>query len=376
MTNHNDAEAFQRMTAARASLVLDNPFFGLLALRLALVEDPTCKTMWVDGKRLGYSPQFVKAITHSEAEAVFCHEVLHVSNGHTWRRRGRKPQRWNAAADYAINPLIRNVGLRLPGNALLDDRWAALCAEEIYDRMPEEGQGGGSGGSGDGDDDPAGEVRDYPDPDGAAHAEAEWNKAVVAAAKAAHMRGKLPGELKRMISEAVRPRTDWRSLLRRFVQSAAKSDFTWVRPNRRYMRYGLLLPSLRSDALGPIVIGVDTSGSIGGRIMDRFAAEVRSVADETLPEEVVVMYVDAAVQRVDRFVRGEVIEVNPCGGGGTDFRPFFERIEKEGIAPACAIYLTDLCGSAPETPPPYPVLWACTTEHVGPFGETVRIEYD
>lgn len=36
------------MAAARTSLLLDQPFFGVLALRLQMVEDPTCKTAWTD----------------------------------------------------------------------------------------------------------------------------------------------------------------------------------------------------------------------------------------------------------------------------------------------------------------------------------------
>ena len=40
-------------------MILDAPFWGVLALRLKLVEDPACPTAWVDGVSLGFNPTFV-----------------------------------------------------------------------------------------------------------------------------------------------------------------------------------------------------------------------------------------------------------------------------------------------------------------------------
>jgi predicted metal-dependent peptidase len=37
------------------------------------------------------------------------------------------------------------------------------------------------------------------------------------------------------------------------------------------------------------------------------------------------------------------------------------------------IYLTDLEGDFPDTPPPFPVLWVSTTSHVAPFGTTIHL---
>ena len=51
------------------------------------------------------------------------------------------------------------------------------------------------------------------------------------------------------------------------------------------------------------------------------------------------------------------IHLEPRGGGGTSFIPAFEHWDAEGDDPACAIYLTDGYGDAPEVAPDYPVLW-------------------
>jgi predicted metal-dependent peptidase len=121
---------------------------------------------------------------------------------------------------------------------------------------------------------------------------------------------------------------------------------------------------------------VDTSGSIGSRELDQFAAEISAISDEAQPESIHVIYCDAAVQSVQEFGPAESIQLVPKGGGGTDFRPVFEWIEKNDLQPVCLIYLTDLyCHSYPERPY-YPVLWVTDSRRTAPFGETIRINAD
>jgi predicted metal-dependent peptidase len=84
---------------------------------------------------------------------------------------------------------------------------------------------------------------------------------------------------------------------------------------------------------------------------------------------------DAAVHRVDRFERGEPIEFNVEGLGGTDFRLVFDHAHREQLSPACLIYLTDGDGIFPDEPSEYPTLWAMTApDGLAPWGETVRID--
>ena len=86
-------------------------------------------------------------------------------------------------------------------------------------------------------------------------------------------------------------------------------------------------------------------------------------------------YVDtkvAAVETIDIYD----FQMHAKGGGGTDFKPGFEYIEKEGISPACAVYFTDgWCSSYPEEVPGYPTLWV-STDRINfkpPFGEVINI---
>jgi len=69
----------------------------------------------------------------------------------------------------------------------------------------------------------------------------------------------------------------------------------------------------------------------------------------------------------------EPIYLGPKGGGGTDFRPAFEWVERNDLQPACLIYLTDLCCHSYPEQPHYPVLWVTDSRRIAPFGETIRI---
>ena len=110
-------------------------------------------------------------------------------------------------------------------------------------------------------------------------------------------------------------------------------------------------------------------------VLPTFKAELQSIVEECQPESTIVIMADAKVQRVDRFERGEAIEFNVEGFGGTDFRPAFEHVDREQLDPACLIYLTDGDGVYPEEPSAYPTLWAITTpDRQAPWGETVTIE--
>lgn len=364
--------AMKRVQIARTSLLLDQPFFGVLALQLHVREDPSCDTAWTDGRTLAYSPAFVEKLSNDELMALIAHEVMHCACGHPWRRDARDAKKWNIACDYAINGVLDAAGFKLPSGGLIDPNLTGKWSEWIYDRLPDSDNDGNGSGDDSGPN-PLGEVRDAPaDCDSDGNTETDWQQLTTQAAKAAEARGKLPAGMKRAIDQISEARVDWRSLLRRYVQEIVRADYSWTRPNVRYIAHGLFLPSLRSIACGRIVVAVDTSGSIDAVLLSQFAGEINAIAQDVQPSSVDVIYCDADVNRVDTFERGDLVTLTPCGGGGTDFRPVFERVDSDE-PPAVLIYLTDLYGSFPDVAPEYPVIWAATTNGTAPFGDTVPI---
>ena len=420
-----DVLARKRIAAARSDMILDEPFFGALALRLKLVEEIGCGTAWTDGVHLGYDPRFIATLKSDELGSLVKHEVMHCSNGHPWRRDGRTHERFNEAADYAINPIIVQAGGKLGAGWLFDPQYIGKSAEWIYDRLPAApqnpqgsssglqspqagvGQSSSSPGSqpappqqtqekqksskpaptqagkaaaqnGSKQPSPPGEVRDAPTEgeDGeAVPTQEDWRQATIQAAMLAKGQGKLPAGMERYITQVTKPRVDWRSATRRFAQEVSRADYSFVRPNPRYVAHGRYMPALRSHEIGDLAVGVDTSGSVDDVLLGQFGAEIQAIADEVKPRSIRVLYCDARVNREVKFERGDEIKLSACGGGGTDFRPVFDAIEKWDEPPVAVIYLTDLAGTFPEEAPEIPVLWVTPEndsrdQHV-PFGELV-----
>ncbi len=379
MNANERSPQLQRVQRARTTLLLDQPFFGVLALRLTLQDDPTCDTAWTDGTTIAFSPKFVDTLSADELTAVLAHEVMHCAAGHPWRRDARDMKPWNVACDYAINHVLTSAGFRLPSCALQDPQYAGRWAEWIYDRLPQGGpdgpQGGQGGGCGVPSADPSGlgEVRDAPadTPDTPGTSEIEWQEITKQATRMAGAAGKLPGSMQREIDQMTAQRVDWRSLLRRYVQEITRADYSWTRPNVRYLASGLFLPALHSVACGRIVVAVDTSGSIDQVLLAQFATELQTIVAEVEPSSVDVIYCDTHVHRVETFDRGDLVTLNAVGGGGTRFAPVFDKVA-EGDDPAVLIYLTDLDGSFPQDAPAYPVIWASSDPSgTAPFGDVV-----
>jgi predicted metal-dependent peptidase len=393
-----------RIQKARTALVLDHPFFGSLLFRLKGRESRSIKTMATDGVSLYYNPEFVETLNAAMLAGTLAHEVMHPALHHHVRRSGRDPRRWNEACDYAINPLLVDAGLSLPEGVLLDNRFRGMSAEQIYNLLEteseqeqgagiEDGQGGtGAKGpsnepSSQGDvNEPSapeteggiGQVLDAPLPDDEIptieEQAREWNVAVNQAMTVARQAGKVPAGLNRTLDGAAEATVDWRELLRRLWSETVPAEYSWMRPNRRHLWTGLYLPGVIREGVGEVAIAIDCSGSVSARQLRLFEAEARSILEGQRPERVYVLYFDAAVHKVDTYEAGQRIDLNPVGGGGTEFGPCFEWLEGRGIRPQTLVFLTDLYGSFPPAAPSYPVLWASTGGREAPFGEVIPMQ--
>lgn len=380
--------ARDKMSAARIQLLAGHPFFAVLALRLKLQEERGIETGDVDGVTLRYNPDWVDKLELPECVGFNAHEVAHCAFLHPTRRGDRDPKKWNIACDYAINLMLKDAGFHLPKGGLVNEAYRGMTAEAIYAALPDhpggDGANGGGNEGGQGDDPGGcGGVRDAPSAEEGKRPsqaeitqhEADWKLAVAQAAQIAKSRGKLPAEIEKLVEELLEAKVDWRAMLRRFIDASHPSDYSWTRPNRRFVAQGLYLPSITREGVGKLVIAVDTSGSVSDGLLKQFAGEISMIANEVRPEEIVAVHCDAMVQHVQRFQPGDDVVLECKGGGGTDFVPVFDWVDEHGEFPRCLIYLTDMYGRFPDDPPPYPVLWASASDvHQAPFGEVVPIE--
>ena len=104
--------------------------------------------------------------------------------------------------------------------------------------------------------------------------EQAWDEAMHQAMNLARAEGKLPGGVEETVRNAHASTLDWRSLLRRYMTDAARRDYSWSFPNRRFIDSGLYLPSIRSEGMDAIAVIIDTPP----RTCRRFATSRRLYA--------------------------------------------------------------------------------------------------
>jgi predicted metal-dependent peptidase len=384
-----EEQAARALAAARVKLILGrdakSAFFATLALRLKPEPNWDVDTLATDGKVLRYAPPFVTGLSPDELVGVLAHEVMHCALAHPVRRGDRDHEKWNVACDLAVNPLLLQAGIVLPPDRLMpgEGKYAELesgkSADEYYALLPGPANApdGGRGCQSSSDPGGCGQVIDPAsgDPAEARQAEADWQVAVSQAQSAAATRGPLPAGLGRTVDTVLHPPADWRAVLKEFVASHAKNDYSWVRPNRRFVAQGLYLPGLYSEELGDVILAVDASGSIGEKLLGVFAAEVNAVLG-AYDCSVTVLYHDTEVEKVQtwRSTDGPLV-LEPVGGGGTSHACVFDWLISSGASPACVICLTDLETEFPTNVPGVPVLWAVAGNAPcdPPFGRVVSL---
>lgn len=395
--------AAERLAAARTKLILDHPFLGALVLRLPLrPAGPWCRTTATDARALYYNPRWVDSLKPAQLQFALAHEALHCGLGHFARRGSRVQQRWDLACDFAINPLLLDEGLNPPPEAQVLALYRNMSAEEIYPCIEDEledsetlddhawdgdegGQGGGNSepdgapdDSGGGSDLDQGTSPGDPRPAPLAAAEREqlhqqWQRHLATAAQRARQAGKLPGALARLVDASLAPQVSWRAALAHYLAQTARDDYTWLRPSRR--EGDVIWPSLRSRS-GDIVVALDTSGSVSDDDIARFLAEINALKG-TLPVRTTLLACDSALAADGPWIaeawEALTLPRRFAGGGGSDFAPVFDWIERAGLRPDALVYFTDAEGHFPDRAPDYPVLWLVKGRAPVPWGRRIGL---
>lgn len=358
------AVAARAIRKALLELSVHAPFFATLALFAPVELDEGIETAATDGRKILVSSSFFAGLRPSERRGVVAHEVLHAALLHLSRRGSRAMARWNVAADIVTNGIVRRQGwAELPEGALVEPTMEDLAVEEVYERLPECAT--------------AGRLADLRDDDGPGasrrvrEAERFWGHARASAAMLAPP-GATAGGLERELSRLGVGRVDWRAELARFVTST-RDDFGEI--DRRFVHRGLYLEVLESEGL-LVDVAIDTSGSIGARLLADFLAELSALVGMFPRSRGRLFFFDSALAGPFPLATAPP---RVRGGGGTSFVPFFERLrEDEGPQRAtAAVILTDGCGVFPEVAPEVPILWVVppggAPASAFPFGRVVHI---
>ena len=366
-------------------------------------------TAYTDGVNKRYSKPFIEAITEEpKLRGLILHENLHVAlkqipRGKDMFKEDRKIA--NMSADFVVNDIIKNIKgcigqtsepiVTLPDGALYDPFFHNWSMREVYNHIrkenpqrqkpqPQQGNAqGGEGddeGGGDGDDEEQSENpsqggkpnkddgkikangEEY-DMGGNDFDEHDWESFVEGLTEEQRkdlsdnidrclreggmLAGRMGAKMPRAITDLLEPKIDWREVLREFVTSITKGtdEYTWRKMNKRHLANDYYLPSMENESIGEVVIGIDTSGSIGGAELTEFATELASIMEVVTPEAVRVLWWDTVVHGEQIFKPEDYSNIasllKPLGGGGTHVSCVSEYINKEKINAECVIVFTD-----------------------------------
>ena len=399
-------------------MLVTHSYHAPLALRLALTPDKRVQSTATDGRQLFYNPEWVMENTADKILGNIGHAVTACGLKHHTRRQDRDPQKWQWASYQVRLPFVRDAGLtNEPGG--LDD----VSVERAYEMAPDgdeddqpqqsgsvslefaegdgppeqsdqgdpqDGQGGSqqSGGdqqAGEGDQQQTGQgdsqqdmgapspnetgiVMDLPREDGQGEAEyqqacqqeeQDWDVAAQTAEQMAKSAGSSGGRLSETLKASHTSDVDYNELIRRFMYEFFRSDYSWLRPNRRHVHMGLFTPALHHENVGRVGVLIDSSISMHTPTLRQIYGDVKDAARELMPHEIVLIWGDTEVKGKETYHPDELPdELEIQGRGGTKYQPLFDALEDMPPV-ACILFYTDLqpnhgyFGEAPEAP----LLW-------------------
>ena len=367
---------FQRLiSGSRLRLRGKSAFFATLLLHAEFVPSREVVGAGTDGERVYVNPEVAASLPTDVLDSLLLHQVLHAALSHVERRGPREKKRWNKAADLIVNGMVASAGLPTPPSFNRDEHLERLSVEEVYTAI--DGQAD-DGDSDEGDDLLDGPPSDAPPKQGKAGRDVarEWQQALAQARSVDAMsggQGHDPLGAHRELERLAPARLDWRAQLWRFL---ARTPVDFGGFDRRFVGRGLYLEALDDESLTALV-AVDTSGSVDDDAVRALVGEVQGVLGAYPHVKAVLYYADTEAYGPFELRPGDAIP-DPQGGGGTDFRPIFELLDKH--EPDVLIYLTDGYGDFPEQAPKVSTLWVVPPgglEDEGfPFGDVLRLEED
>lgn len=357
-------------------------FAGLFMVgKVSVTDNPV--SAGTNGRDVFYGRKFVDSLTDKELAFLVMHENMHKAYRHlsTWRAlHDINHDVTNMACDYVINIQLQDLDpgeqfLSMPRDkttgapiGLIDPQYRGMDTKQVFDILIKKCRGGkrgkgdgpeqdGSGGNNrQGDDDskqPGANGLDHHDWDGAQDGMSQKEREQLerdveqALRQGGIYAGKIGANIPREIGELLAPKVDWREVLRRFIRTSLRDrdSPSWRKAHKNYLWQDVILPSIIGKRIKSLAIAIDTSGSIGGVMLDMFLSEVDKIVRDVHPERIDLLYWDTDVKGHEVVKGGAVKNIvkttKPVGGGGTIVDCVPEFLKAKSIKPDALVILTD-----------------------------------
>ena len=386
------------LAVVRSGLYLDFRFLDMALSALSPAPDERCRVLATDGQVLFYQPSHLLRLYQDNPKylnRLYLHTIFHCVFRHLWLKGRREPQLWSLACDIAVENVIDSLNrtsVKRPLTYVRQNAYQQITAEEtvvaaapVYRWLTRQTPG---------------VLRqlerefvtddhrlwpkdapDQPQQMPTPLPQKTWQKIGERMQTELDLRDKEAGDgadaLKQQVKAANRSRRSYRDFLRRFCVLREEVKLDPDEFDLNFYTYGLSvygnlpliepLESRESKKIRDFIIVIDTSGSTSGELVKAFLKEtfglLKTGESFFAKCNIAVMQCDDAVRdltflhstdELDRFAACLTL----TGGGGTDFRPAFAKIEElrrdgtlrdlQGV-----LYFTDGKGTYPTRRPPY-----------------------
>jgi predicted metal-dependent peptidase len=354
-----------------ASLIIMEPFIGIFSKMTSIYYVDSPQLAWTDGSSI-YLGSRIREMHPRDIAHVIAHEAMHIILKHAIRskqilRRHPElaPEQFFELANYVadafvhmylmgtkISPtsyddLVTPDKVRYALGVSIEGRSFEEVMEEVIKRAEKVEAGRGRrciGNHGrpekkellnEGVDRDEGEDEE--------RIEREINRRIADAYNAAKSAGNVPANFERLVNELLKPRVDWRAIIRRDLSGffGSKRRYSWKKMSKKQPG---LVPGRKSvGCKGDALILVDTSGSIGERELQQFVTEAFAIA-KTAGRDVLVIPWDAQAYepiRIRRDGDARSVKVSLKGGGGTVIYPALRLAENYMRPTTRVIILSD-----------------------------------
>jgi len=389
MEKESIEKAEKAIKRKRGHLLLTDPFYSTAALKTELIPAKKYKhyiieTAATNGKAIFYNPDYINSLSDKQITFLLVHEYWHILLIHHVRMKNRDHKTWNRAGDYTINGILVSdkIGEFIEG-CLFNPEYSDYSTEKNYKILLDDQAG---------DDetininDPAGgcipiEKEDLEPGETFEDIQEDIKTDIVNSVNFAEKAGKGVSEyVKNVISEIVRPKTNYKDLLASWLNENNKTDFSFIKPSYR-SNNGFILPGLFDESLGKVVIGIDVSKSITSRkgALETFQENINQLRLD-FQFETIVIYFHSEIVKIDSYQKHETIKIDIPSTGGTRIKPVFDYIQDNNLNNSITglIVFTDLeIWDYPKNDPCFPVLWlqyGKCQDCLPTFGEVVNID--
>lgn len=359
-------ENVDKLLQAKTLLSLREPFFATILFRFPLqATDIVPLAAATPRGTILYNPKTIEKLSVDQIVFLLCHEVMHVALSHSLRRGRRDHMIFNIACDAVINETLIELGIgefikggvRFKGAQF---RTAEDIYYEIYRKIPAAkflcdivfagDKIVGKGLKGDtlekareiyGEEIDDSELRDIENDIKLALAEAIAKQKMMDSERTNGIGSAMGRFLAILEDYLLAEKLPWHELLARFMTKFVAQNQTWRRPNKRFS--DVYLPSVGKEArMGTMIVGIDTSGSINQEMLCCFGRHLFDIIEECKPEEVIVIWCDYKIQKIETHQYEDVpFKLEAPGRGGTDMCEITHWVNKNAPDSDACVILTD-----------------------------------